>query len=150
MWLHCEPQLSPREVKTDILNMALTPVLFRTNCGAAARRALRVTLRPTSRVSHWHAGDSDCTVNYPSTFHGARRRRQGMSSSMHSTYGSHASPPEVKPRMQMGETRGYWLSFFPMWRIKVNNSPFPVSYLTWPVIAVITIITLQRMSSYPS
>lgn len=37
---------------------------------AAVMRTLRVTPRLTSRLSHWHTSDSDCTVNYPSTFHG--------------------------------------------------------------------------------
>lgn len=102
--------------------------LLHLNSGAVMHCTLRVTPRLTSRLSHWHTSDSDCTVNYPSTFHGPGvGDREWVHPCIQPTPAM--PPPEVKPICKTGETRGYWVSFFfffffSMWRIKVNNSPF--------------------------
>lgn len=98
--------------------------LLHLNSGAIMHCTLRVTPRLTSRVSHWHTSDSDCTVNYPSTFHGTGvEDREWVHPCIQPTA---AMPiPEVKPicRLKRQEDIGL-VFFFSKWRIKVNNSPF--------------------------
>lgn len=101
---------------TDIMNTAITPIFYTWVWS-------QVTPRLTSLLSHWHTSDSDCTVNYPSTFHGQEvEDREWVHPCIQPTPAM--LPPEVKPICRWERQEDIGLVFLSMWRIKVNNSPF--------------------------
>lgn len=85
--------------------------LLHLNSGAIMHCTLRVTPRLTSRLSHWHTTDSDCTVNYPSTFHGPGvEDREWVHPCIQPTPAM--PPPEVKPICRRKRQEDIGLVFF--------------------------------------
>ncbi len=97
---------------TDIMNTAVTPIFY-TRAIMYCTSTLKVTPRLTSRLSHWHTSDSDCTVNYPSTFHGPGvGDREWVHPCIQPTPAM--PPPEVKPICRRGRQEDIGLFFFSM------------------------------------
>lgn len=85
--------------------------LLHFNSAAIMHCTLRVTPRLTSRVSHWHTSDSDCTVNYPSTFHWPGvEDREWVHPCIQPT--AAMPPPEVKPICRRERQEDIGLFFF--------------------------------------